>query len=234
MAYEKRFKAVPPQSLTSNGEINGRLTILDSKLFKVKQLITLLAPTLAHIDLEIKRIDDINTMYVGPIGGSIDSRTDISQYTTALSAAIFANEQLRTNVPEQAVERLTYEEEPTVARRVTLVDALGDKYGLDNPLPVNATVSTSNVGTPTIFNVLASIKGDEYSQVLPNNTGQFLLKARNSAKLQISFISGTTGTNYLTVYPGSIYKVESVKITGKTVYFQSSKDGTDVEIIVWT
>jgi hypothetical protein len=145
--FEKRFRAVSPQPFISNGLANGQLQIADSTLFKVKQKIILSANTLPNLELEVKRIIDINTIFVGPREGPIDDRTDISAYTTALSAAIFANEQERPKVPEQAVERITYEEEPTVARRTFLVDKLGDGYTTQNPLPVQLSDGSINIGT---------------------------------------------------------------------------------------
>lgn len=89
----------------------------------------------------------MTTMYVGPKEGNIDTRSDISAYTTALNAAVFANEQLRSKVPEQEIERLTYEEEPTVARRVVNVDPFGNKYDVDNPFPVQLSDGSIDIGT---------------------------------------------------------------------------------------
>lgn len=129
MAMEKRFKAVPPQVFTADGTVVGQITINDTRFFKVKQKVIVAANSLPNLDVEIKRVlDDGKTMFIGAIGKPIDDRSiDISTYTVASAANIYANEQLRPSVPEQEVERLTYEEEPTVARRTILVDALGNK-----------------------------------------------------------------------------------------------------------
>lgn len=143
--YEKRFKAVPPQVFTANGMADGQITIANTKLFKVKQKVIITGTALTRLELEVKRIDSINIMYVGPNPGNIDTRIDLSAYTTAAAGAIFANEQPRPSIPEQEVERITYEEEPTVARRVVLVDPLGDKYDILNPLPVSVD-TTVNIG----------------------------------------------------------------------------------------
>lgn len=123
---EKRWIAVPPQAFTLDGTVDGKITVSDSALFKVKQVIILASSTKpSRDDLEIKRITDENTIYVGPKGGDIDLRTDVSGYLVADGAFIAANEQQRSKVPEQAIERLTYEEEPVVARRVVMVDTFG-------------------------------------------------------------------------------------------------------------
>ena len=133
---EKRWAAVPAQSFTADGTAEGKITISDASLFKVKQQVVLRSNTvLSRDDLEVKRVTDKNTLYVGPRAGNIDSRADLSAYLTANSAVILANEQLRSKIPEQEIERHTYEEEPVVARRSVLVDKLGNK--IDNVVDSN-------------------------------------------------------------------------------------------------
>lgn len=121
---EKRFNAVPPQLFTSNGQPNGQITVADTTLFKVKQLVMVVAGT-NSLELEVKRVTTRTTMFLGPKGGSIDSRTDLSAFTTALGAFIFADEQQRTKIAEQEIPRAVYQEEPAVAVRSILVDNLG-------------------------------------------------------------------------------------------------------------
>lgn len=234
MAFEKRLPEVAPQAFTSDGTVIGVMSIANTTcLFKVKQDVLLTATGLPPLELEIKCILDANQMILGPRGGSIKRRTDISAYTVALSAAIEAHEQQHPAVPVQEIERFVYEEEPTVAYRNILVDCFGDIIDSSNPLPVDATISTTSVGTPTIFNIDAALKDTQYSQLLPDNTAQFLLRARNSAKVQVAYTAGQTNSNFLTIIPGNIYVVEAVKLVGKTVYFQANKDNTVIEIVVW-
>ena len=139
--FEKRWAAVPPQLFTSNGTSSGVITVMDSSLFKVKQLINITANTLTNLNLEIKSIPNDITIIVGPVGANIFTYSDVSAYTTALSSSIGANEQKRSSVPVEEINRAVYEEEPVVATRTVLVDKYGDKYDSNNPLPVDATVS---------------------------------------------------------------------------------------------
>lgn len=239
MAYEKRLKAVPPQLFTADGTNLGKVTIPDACAFKVKTQVILNSSTQGTLRLEVKRVESDTVLFVGPIkdhqhNASILDRTDILAFLVADGAFIFAEEQKRPNIPEQEIERLTYEEEPTIARRTILVDSCGDKISTINPLPVSATVTPTIVGTPSLFNVTCPTAGVEYSQLMPNGTTQLQLRARNStAKLQLAWVPGTTGTNYLTLTPGNIYILENVKLTTKTVYFRSTKDDTIVEILSW-
>lgn len=142
---EKRLLAVSPQTFTANGNNVGQIKVADASLFRVKQDVSINATGLPELRLEVKKVLDINTLFVGPDKGSIDLRTDISAYTTALGANISADQQNRPNIPEEAVERATYEDEPVVARRVVMVDKLGDIFDDDNPLPI-AFDGTVNIG----------------------------------------------------------------------------------------
>ncbi len=165
---EKRFKAVAPQLLTADGDSRGLVTVVNTKLFKVKQQIRIENPGSPSQLLEIKRIESINVMYVGPVTGSIDNRTDTSGYTVALGAFIYAEEQMRPKIPEHEVERNTYEEEPVVARRVLLVDPLGNSIDDGNPLPIDGTISVSldSAKVPTILNIIA-VTATEYTISFP-------------------------------------------------------------------
>lgn len=139
--FEKRWAAVSPQLFTSNGTPGGVITVIDSSLFKVKQQVNITANTLPNLNLEIKSVPNDVTIIVGPIGANIFTYSDVSAYTTALSGAISANEQKRSSVPVEEINRAVYEEEPTVALRNVLVDKHGKKIDSDNPLPTTATIS---------------------------------------------------------------------------------------------
>lgn len=123
---EKRFAAVPPQLFTADGTTNGVIKVVYSGFFKVKQQIIIKSNTQGPTtDLEVKKITDVNTIEVGP-KGKITDRADLSMYTAANQAVIFANEQHRPLIPQEEVIRAVYEEEPVVAYRVIGVDQSGN------------------------------------------------------------------------------------------------------------
>lgn len=123
---EKRFIAVPPQLFTTDGTADGKLTVVYSGFFKVKQQIIIKSNTQGPTtDLEIKRITGVNQIEVGP-KGKIDARFDLTPFTVASGATIFANEQNRPSVPQEEIIRAVYEEEPVVAYRVIGVDQNGN------------------------------------------------------------------------------------------------------------
>jgi hypothetical protein len=88
-------------------------------------------------------------MIVGPIAGNINTFTNLSAYTTVASARVFANEQRRPTITSDDFERAVYEEEPTVAKRVILVDEFGNRINEDNPLFTSSTFT----GTISVGNV---------------------------------------------------------------------------------
>jgi hypothetical protein len=139
--FEKRWASVPPQSLTSNGGTDGSLTIAFDDLFFVKQLVILSSGTQPAINLEVKRVVG-NQIFLGRPNQQITDRVNISTYLVADSAAISALEQLRPTISAGEVTRAAYQEEPAVAWRSMLVGPDGKSVTADNPLPVNASVTS--------------------------------------------------------------------------------------------
>jgi hypothetical protein len=232
---EKRFKAVSPQSLTVDGNIYGLISVINTKLFKVKQIVMLQNSSGNAVQLEIKRIESTTNMYVGPIGGSIDKRYDTSIFTVASGAFVFAEEQMRPKIPEQEVERNTYEEEPVVARRVVLVDALGEKIDDDNPLPIDGTISVAldSAKVPTIINVTA-LTATEYVVVLPQPTKKFLIRTRNHSSFKISYTSGATNINFISIGMGCLYNEEGLQLLNPLpVYVRPNKPNEIIEVLYW-
>ena len=88
--------------------------------------------------------------------------------------------------------------------------------------------------TPKIYNVSVPLANTEVSQALTASTKYFMIKARGSSKLQFAFISTESSTNFITVPAGSSYSESGLSLTGKTIYFQTSKASETVEIMEWS
>lgn len=123
---EKRLLKVEKQPFQEDGTATGIVKVTDAGMFVVGHNITLCSDTQPNLELKINQIVDLFTIIVGPIGKRIDCKEDISAYLLADNAAIFAKAQKRPSIPEQEVERMTYDEEPIVARRVRIVDRFGN------------------------------------------------------------------------------------------------------------
>jgi hypothetical protein len=143
MFIEKKRKSVSPRLFTANGNGNGLVTVADASDFFVKQKVQIKSNTQPVKEFEIKRFVSNNSFKVGPVGASISTYSDLSQYLVADSATISAPEQDRPGIKPDEIRRATYAEEPIVAKRVIMVDEFGNYYNSNNPLPINAQFSGS-------------------------------------------------------------------------------------------
>jgi hypothetical protein len=236
---EKRWAAVPPQAFTSDGTADGKITVANSVLFKVKQIVILASSANAsRDDLEVKRITDKNTIYIGPKGGNIDARVDLSGYLVADGAFIAANEQLRSKVPEQDVERNTYEEEPAVARRVIGVDQLGNPWNETNPMPVTATFDgdvqvgsvriTAQDNDPVAGDIHSSVRvSDGTDDLAINSDGSINVNIVSSPDdpglilmhNEITSVASGSEVNIMsfTAPPSSNYRVFKIDVSGSNI-----------------
>lgn len=176
---EKRILSIPKTPTISDGTNRGMLQVDDSSAWMVGQIVLLSSDTQGPIELKIKRIDsDGKTMYLGAVDTRIDERSDISMYLVADTATLQANEQKRPSIPEQEIERITYEEEPALARRTIMVDKLGNRVDKANPFPViisdgedtielnpDGSISTVGSGLSRFVDVVNNITYEGYAAV---------------------------------------------------------------------
>lgn len=88
--------------------------------------------------------------------------------------------------------------------------------------------------TPTLANISAATANTEYSYILPTNTKRFIFKARGLSKVQLTYTSGSSGTTYATLSPGSVYEESGIySAAATTLYFQTSTASETLEIISW-
>jgi len=101
------------------------------------------------------------------------------------------------------------------------------------------SVATTNtdlfVSAPTITNIiLSAIPGTEASIAIPVGTKRFSLRARDNSKLQLAYIPLNSGTIYWTILAGNIFTEEMLSnLSSYTVYIQSNKASTVVELVSW-
>lgn len=85
---------------------------------------------------------------------------------------------------------------------------------------------------PLVYNVSVPLANTEYSQILSPNTKMFTVKCRTGAKIQLSYISGNTGTLFITIPKNTEYEKKDINFSG-TLYFRSDTAGVIVEIEEW-
>lgn len=155
MAIEKFWEQVSAVPFIADGGENGVVTVNSVANFKVKQLVKIEAIGLPPLRLQVKRVISYTQLIVGALktkspGSSINNlkiRTDISAYTVANSATISATEQDKVLIPPRDINQAVYEHEPTNAIRSFLVDYLGNRYSTKNPVPVQLSDGSLNIGT---------------------------------------------------------------------------------------
>lgn len=168
MAFEQKWPAVSPRLFTTNGDANGNIMVADTRGFKVKQAVTIRATGQPNLFVQVKRVIGRRRIIVGPIQAvagkeSLQTRSDLTGYTVAAGAFIFAEEQVKAKLKPDDIRQAVYEQEPTVAERVIGVDQQGEFYDEDNPLPIQ------NVNT------LIRDRYDELDVVQKNACGDPLL-----------------------------------------------------------
>lgn len=213
MAVEKRWLAVGPIALTAPGQTDGRVTVATSLGFKVKMVVRLSDTVLPALSLEVKRVISSTQLELGPIGTPITTRSDLSSYSA--TSSLFAQEQPRNSIPLQEIDRAIYEEEPTVAERVTLIDPYGDFYTNSNPLPINASISVGYVKITAEDNV--PDPGDIHDSVrIGDGTDELEVNADGS--INVNIVSGSPSNKVIVSTYNEITAVASGVLTTITTY----------------
>lgn len=90
---------------------------------------------------------------------------------------------------------------------------------------------------PTIYNKTLTNANTEYSQVLVAGMRYFEVSCRSFNDIKMAFVSGDSGTTYVTIPAGSVRYFRGPFFTvntGTVVYLQSPSAGVVAEILVWS
>jgi hypothetical protein len=251
VAFEKLLEAVGATPFTANGTALGRITLAKPWTFKVRQRLTILSDTQAGQEVQVKRVE-ATVLFVGPLDNNPLTRTNITAFTVADNAVIFASEQVRPNLKEESQaylpDDLEHSEEPTNAKRVEVVDPDGRpidsvfsggvrRLAVQTQEPIPITGGSGGGGGSTLPDTVdianLSIVGTvETSYTFPTNTRRFVIRARTHANLRIALNVGETATNYLTVRPGGFFVEGDIATASLTIYLLSDVSVT-LEITSW-
>lgn len=103
----------------------------------------------------------------------------------------------------------------------------GLKVGLD----VNV-LNTPTVDTPLVTNVSTPVNS-EVSHAFASDTKRFLIRARGNNRIQFSYISGQTGTNYFTIPKKNSYTEEDIINNGSLTIYLRTPGADTIEILEW-
>ena len=242
MAFERHWKEISSRLFTADGGADGSVVVNNTCGFKVRQLVFIKAIGQPTLKLEVKRVVSPTKLYVGriptkrdPNRNRIDLREDLSNYTLVNGATIDAPLQDRNHIPREDRERSVYEEEPTLAKRVILVDCVGDFYNDNNRLPVQGTFD-ADIELPNnqdIQNITVAAANTEFSVTLPNGTKHYRIKVRRGyAVAKLAFNAGETNTKYRQIDMGVTHESPNLDLPDNTIlYLQTNKAGVIVEVM---
>jgi hypothetical protein len=177
------------------------------------------------------------TVTVGTVDVAIDQATDsirigdgTTLFTGTASGPKFGLDVNVLNTLDVAVTHTTDSIRLGDGTSFITSTTIGPDVGLD----VNVINNSSSVSTPNIQNISISLANTEQSFSFPSTTKKFEIKLRGSGRLQISYTSGASGTNFITLPIGTSYSVNDLNLSGNLdIYFQSSKASETLEIEYW-
>jgi len=102
-----------------------------------------------------------------------------------------------------------------------------------SPLTVVGTLTVALAATPTITNLSAPVANTEVSHALQANVKKFLIRSRLRATIQFAFVSTESGTKFITMKPNTSYYEQDLKLSGVTLYLQTTVAGNTIEILEW-
>ncbi len=131
MAIEKKWPAVPPQLFAVDGSSQGVIKVASAAGYKVKQKVVVSATGQPTLQIQVKRVIGPDTIIVGPfptkVGQSLLTvRQDLSLYTTASGAMIFAEEQDKAVLKPEDIFQSVYRQEPGTTIGVEIDDQFGN------------------------------------------------------------------------------------------------------------
>lgn len=249
MAFERTYTSVAPQAFTADGTVQGVVKLASTFGFKVKAQVVVQAPGLPVLTLEVKRVLDVNTLFVGP-PGPITARTDLSAYTIAAGSFIYMAEQPKAKVGKDEQLYATYDQEPTVAWRTVMVDQLGQYFGsASNPIAVqfDGTIAMTDVritaldNDPVAGRIHSSVRISDGTNSLKVNadgsinaileqTGAISTTINRYAEV-LAVASGTNFTiNTYTCPIGYTANLQRVSVSGENIARYDVKvNGTSIE-----
>jgi hypothetical protein len=105
---------------------------------------------------------------------------------------------------------------------------------IGNPVypPLSSTVNLQGAQNAKISIITAILANTEYSLSLQTDLKQLRIKARNSSKLKIAFVSGDIALgDYWTINKGCVENIDAISFTGKILYIESNTAITEIEVM---
>lgn len=102
-----------------------------------------------------------------------------------------------------------------------------------NPMPVTQADAVKAVKNPAIFNAMTSSSPGTETSLDLGTIKRFRVQNRGNVRLQVSYASGQSGTEFYTVPPGSVYEEKEIDDQDVTLYFQAPAASQRLEFVTW-
>ena len=90
-----------------------------------------------------------------------------------------------------------------------------------------------NLKAPTITTITTpATSGNEFSHNLQPGVKKIKIRVRGTADLELSYTPGFIG-EYWSIFKGTIYEEDNLKISAGTIYLKCNKGSQVVEILEW-
>lgn len=147
---EKQYIIIPPVPITADGTVDGVITVASTYCFKVGQKVLFIQGS-DRLLVKIQRVISETQFIAIDASKSIitHDKLDMSSFLSGSTVSLIDNNRLnyRPTIDLNEISRQIYEEEPTVAIRSHMVDWLGRSYCIDNPMPVQLSDGSVEIGT---------------------------------------------------------------------------------------
>jgi len=143
---EKRYIKIPPTALTASGTVNGLITVENTYCFKVGQCLLFKQGTI-FFKAKIQRVISETQFIVIEPSESIVTKKKLNMSSFLAGTTVELQEVKRPVIDLLEIQRQVYEEEPTIALRTHQVDWLGRSYDASNPMPVQLSDGSIDIGT---------------------------------------------------------------------------------------
>lgn len=143
---EKRYLVVTPTALTADGTVNGIITVANTYCLKVGQCV-LFKQGATLFKAKIQKVISETQFIVIDAGESITTKNKLDMSSFLAGSTVELQESKRPVIDLLEIQRQVYEEEPTVALRTHAVDWLGRSYDASNPMPVQLSDGSIEIGT---------------------------------------------------------------------------------------
>lgn len=88
--------------------------------------------------------------------------------------------------------------------------------------------------TPTIQNISVTSANSEFSYALPIDSKRFLVRVREGdTKVKLSFTSGGTSSDFITISPGVVFSEVDVDASMVTLYLNANNAPRVIEVLSW-